>query len=70
MYYIKSIKTHVKMLVNSIVLPRKEGWKSASGHRNLSFPMVTRAPSGSSYDFSMDDDLAQTSNSFSRSRAV
>ena len=29
-------------------LPRKEGWKRASGHLNLSFPMVMTCPSGSS----------------------
>merc|ERR1712179_897903 len=29
-------------------IPRKEGWKRASGHLNLSFPMVMTWPSGSS----------------------
>ena len=31
-----------------INLPRKEGWKRASGHLNRSFPMVMTCPSGSS----------------------
>merc|ERR550539_918654 len=29
-------------------IPRKEGWKRASGHLNLSLPMVITCPSGSS----------------------
>merc|ERR1712079_405226 len=29
-------------------IPRKEGWKRASGHLNLSLPMVMTWPSGSS----------------------
>merc|ERR1719495_2502220 len=29
-------------------IPRKLGWKRASGHLNLSFPMVMTCPSGSS----------------------
>merc|ERR1719400_1410550 len=29
-------------------IPRKAGWKRASGARNLSFPMVMTCPSGSS----------------------
>ena len=28
-------------------MPRKEGWKSASGHQNRSLPMVITCPSGS-----------------------
>merc|ERR1719357_1578842 len=39
-------------------IPRKEGWKSASGARNLSLPMVITWPSGNSYDFSREVDAA------------
>ena len=33
-------------------MPRKDGWKRASGQRKRSLPMVMTWPSGSSYDFS------------------
>lgn len=46
------------------------GWKRASGQRNLSLPMVTSWPSGSSYDFSKEVDKAAVAISCSKSRAT
>merc|ERR1719399_2555085 len=51
-------------------MPRNEGWKSASGQRKRSLPMVITCPSGSSYDFSSDDDDAAVCISASKSRAT
>ena len=39
-------------------IPNKDGWNKASGHLNLSFPIVMTYPSGNSYDFSISDDEA------------
>merc|ERR1719225_558482 len=51
-------------------IPRKEGWNRASGHLNLSFPMVMTCPSGSSYDFSRLELEAAVAISCSKSRAT
>merc|ERR1712002_707517 len=51
-------------------IPRKLGWKRASGHLNLSFPMVMTCPSGSSYDFSKDVEAPAVDISCSKSRAT
>merc|ERR1712102_111941 len=51
-------------------IPRKEGWKRASGHLNLSLPMVMTWPSGSSYDFSREVEAAAVDISCSKSRAT
>merc|ERR1712146_741547 len=51
-------------------MPRKVGWKSASGQRKRSLPMVMTWPSGSSYDFSRADDCAAVCISWSKSRAT
>eukprot|EP00001_Collodictyon_triciliatum_P037011 06675_6 len=49
--------------------PMKEGWKSTSGQRKRSFPIVITWPSGSS-DFSIDDDWAAVCISCSKSSAT
>ena len=36
------------LMIPADSIPRKEGWKRASGHWNRSFPTVTTRPSGSS----------------------
>merc|ERR1719175_265153 len=51
-------------------IPRKLGWKRASGHLNLSLPMVITCPSGSSYDFSRELDEAAVAISCSKSKAT
>merc|ERR1712240_555833 len=51
-------------------IPRKEGWKRASGHLNLSLPMVMTCPSGSSWDFSREVEAAAVDISCSKSRAT
>merc|ERR1712146_339266 len=51
-------------------MPRNEGWNRASGQRKRSLPMVITWPSGSSYDFSSDDDDAAVCISCSKSRAT
>merc|ERR1711936_182930 len=51
-------------------IPRKLGWKRASGHLNLSLPMVITWPSGSSYDFSREVEAAAVDISCSKSRAT
>merc|ERR1719482_740797 len=51
-------------------MPRKEGWKSASGQRKRSLPMVITWPSGSSYDFSTAEDCAHEVISASKSSAT
>merc|ERR1719392_168027 len=51
-------------------IPRKEGWKRASGQRKRSLPMVMTWPSGSSYDFSSADDEAAVCISWSKSSAT
>merc|ERR1719186_1471979 len=51
-------------------IPRKDGWKRASGQRNLSLPMVMTWPSGSSYDFSREVEAAAVAISCSKSRAT
>merc|ERR1712146_664628 len=48
-------------------VPRNEGWNRASGQRKRSLPMVITWPSGSSYDFSSDDDDAAVCISCSKS---
>merc|ERR1719187_1758918 len=51
-------------------IPRKEGWKRASGARKRSLPMVITWPSGSSYDLSTDEEAAAVFISDSKSRAM
>eukprot|EP00967_Tisochrysis_lutea_P101183 scaffold151593_cov33-Tisochrysis_lutea.AAC.1 len=51
-------------------MPRNVGWKSASGQRKRSLPMVMTWPSGSSYDFSRADDEDAVCISWSKSRAT
>merc|ERR550532_3570309 len=51
-------------------MPRNEGWKRASGHLNLSLPMVMTWPSGSSKDFSREVEAAAVDISCSKSRAT
>merc|ERR1719238_2335448 len=51
-------------------IPRKEGWKSASGQRKRSLPMVMTWPSGSSYDFSSEEEEAAVCISWSKSSAT
>merc|ERR1719248_419394 len=51
-------------------MPRKVGWKRASGQRKRSLPMVITWPSGSSYDFSRADDCVAVCISWSKSRAT
>merc|ERR1711963_1003119 len=51
-------------------IPRKLGWKRASGHLNLSLPMVITWPSGSSSDFSGEVEAAAVDISCSKSRAT
>merc|ERR1712094_57335 len=51
-------------------MPRKVGWKRASGQRKRSLPMVMTWPSGSSYDFSSADDWAAVCISASKSSAT
>merc|ERR1712022_53307 len=51
-------------------MPRNVGWKSASGQRKRSLPMVITCPSGSSYDFSSADDDAAVCISWSKSSAT
>merc|ERR1740133_692617 len=49
-------------------MPRNDGWKSASGQRKRSLPMVITWPSGSSYDFSSAEELEAVCISWSKSR--
>ena len=42
------------MLFHSI--PKNDGWNEASGHLNLSLPILITYPSGNSYDFSNSND--------------
>merc|ERR1719488_238407 len=51
-------------------MPRKDGWKRASGQRKRSLPMVMTWPSGSSYDFSRADDWVAVCISWSKSSAT
>merc|ERR1719440_217166 len=51
-------------------MPRKVGWKRASGQRKRSLPMVMTWPSGSSYDFSRADDWVAVCISASKSSAT
>merc|ERR1719278_2111672 len=51
-------------------IPRKLGWKRASGHLNLSLPMVMTWPSGSSWDFSREVEAAAVAISCSKSKAT
>merc|ERR1712002_540177 len=51
-------------------MPMKAGWKSVSGHRNRSLPIVITWPSGSSYDFSKLELLAAVCISCSKSSAT
>merc|ERR1711908_99417 len=51
-------------------IPRKEGWKRASGQQKRSLPMVITCPSGSSYDFSTAEDCAHEVISWSKSSAT
>merc|ERR1712216_497583 len=51
-------------------MPRKVGWKRASGQRKRSLPMVMTWPSGSSYDFSSADDCVAVCISWSKSSAT
>merc|ERR1719412_1317028 len=51
-------------------IPRKEGWKRASGQRKRSLPMVMTWPSGSSEDFSREVEAAAVAISCSKSRAT
>ena len=51
-------------------IPKKEGWKRASGQRKRSLPMVMTCPSGSSYDFSRAEEEAAVCISCSKSRAT
>ena len=39
-------------------LPMNDGWKRTSGHRKRSLPMTMTLPSGSSYDFSSEEEEA------------
>merc|ERR1740133_845062 len=48
-------------------MPRNDGWKSASGQRKRSLPMVITWPSGSSYDFSSAEELEAVCISWSKS---
>ena len=56
--------------IPEVSIPRKAGWKRASGALNLSFPTVMTCPSGSSYDFSRELELAAVVISWSKSRAT
>merc|ERR1712028_124210 len=60
----------VGALVDAGLLHAEEGWKRASGQRNRSLPMVMTCPSGSSYDFSRDEELAAVCISWSKSSAT
>merc|ERR1719274_352447 len=51
-------------------LPMKDGWKRTSGQRKRSLPMVITLPSGSSYDFSREEDSAAVFISASKSIAT
>lgn len=51
-------------------IPKKDGWNKASGHLNLSLPMVMTCPSGNSYDFSREEVEAAVAISCSKSRAT
>merc|ERR1719453_527769 len=64
------IELYVHSWIPVCSIPRKAGWKRASGHRNRSLPMVITWPSGSSYDFSRDEDEAAVCISASKSRAT
>merc|ERR1719217_1981858 len=64
------IELYVVSCTPAISMPRKEGWKSASGHRKRSLPRVITWPSGSSYDFSTAEDWAQAAMSASKSSAT
>merc|ERR1719353_700941 len=64
------IELYVVSCTPAVSMPRKEGWKSASGQRKRSLPMVITWPSGSSYDFSTADDCAHEVISASKSSAT
>merc|ERR1719405_416748 len=64
------IELYVSSCTPAASMPRNDGWKSASGVRNRSLPMVMTWPSGSSYDFSRADDWAAVCISWSKSRAT
>merc|ERR1719399_439231 len=64
------IELYVVSCTPAVSMPRKEGWKSASGHRKRSLPRVITWPSGSSYDFSTAEDWAQAAMSASKSSAT
>merc|ERR1719278_461357 len=51
-------------------IPKKDGWKRASGARKRSLPMVMTCPSGNSYDFSNEVEAAAVAISCSKSRAT
>ncbi|KAI2808396.1 hypothetical protein BLOT_006338 [Blomia tropicalis] len=51
-------------------IPKNDGWKRASGARNRSLPMVMTCPSGNSYDFSNEDEVAAVAISLSKSNAT
>merc|ERR1719181_1556864 len=64
------IELYVHSWIPVCSIPRKAGWKRASGHRKRSLPMVMTCPSGSSYDFSSEEDEAAVCISASKSRAT
>merc|ERR1719192_1654410 len=64
------ILLYVVSWIPAASIPRKDGWKRASGHLKRSFPTVMTCPSGSSYDFSSDDEEAAVAISCSKSRAT
>ena len=51
-------------------MPMMDGLNSTSGQRKRSSAMAITCPSGSSYDFSSEDDPFATCISFSKSRAT
>merc|ERR1711907_814319 len=61
------MELYVVSCTPGVSMPRKLGWKRASGQRKRSLPMVMTCPSGSSYDFSTDDDCADVAISASKS---
>merc|ERR1719351_295219 len=64
------IELYVVSWIPQDSIPRKEGWNNASGHLNLSFPIVITCPSGNSYDFSREVEAAAVAISCSKSRAT
>merc|ERR1712094_138411 len=64
------IELYVVSWTPAVSMPRKDGWKRASGQRKRSLPMVITWPSGSSYDFSSAEELEAVCISWSKSRAT